>query len=78
MWGHGFEVLQNRANLPRPAVPVPAPTGPSMEIHDREVAIRNHDEARAAPPAGSSTMGAGAGESVESGAQMRWDEDDVM
>jgi len=78
MWGHGYEVLQNRANLPRPAVPVPAPTGASKKVHDRQVEIRKRDEARVVPLAGSSTVGAGAAESVESGAQMRWDEDDVM
>ncbi|OAX35777.1 hypothetical protein K503DRAFT_802544 [Rhizopogon vinicolor AM-OR11-026] len=69
-WGHGYEVLQNRANPPRP------PTN----IHDRQIAIRKRDAARAAPPAGprKATVRAGAGESVESDAQMRWDEDDVM
>ena len=37
-WGRGMEVLQNHANPPRPAMPVPAPTGPLRTTHDRSAA----------------------------------------
>jgi hypothetical protein len=79
-WGRGLEVLQNCANPPRPPVPVPAPTGPSRTIHDRETVIHKLREARdpGGAGAGSSTAGAGTGGLVESEGQAMWDEDDVI
>ena len=79
-WGHGVEVLQNRANPPRPSMPVPAPTGPSRTTHDRETVIRKLDKARdpGGAGAGSSIAGAGTVGLVESEGQAIWDEDDVM
>jgi hypothetical protein len=79
-WGRGIEVLQNRANPPRPRVPVPAPTGPSKTTHDRETVLRELREARdpGGAGAGTSTAGAGTGGLVESEGQAMWDEDDVI
>ncbi|KIL57679.1 hypothetical protein M378DRAFT_87561 [Amanita muscaria Koide BX008] len=79
-WGRGLEVLQNSANPPRPPVPVPAPTGPSRTKHDRKPVIRKLRAARdpGGAVAGSSTAGAGTGESVESEGQAMWDEDDAI
>jgi hypothetical protein len=75
-WGHGTEVLQNRAK-PRPTVP---PMGPSRTTHNRSTAIRKRDEARATDGdgAGNAAAGPGTGEMVESEGQAIWDEDDVM
>jgi hypothetical protein len=64
-WGRGTEVLENRANPPRPSV---LPTKPS-----RTTAIGELEEAR--NPDGA---GAGTGALVESEGQATWDEDDVM
>ena len=78
-WGHGTEVLQNRAK-PRPTMPVPAPMGPSRTTHNRSTAIRKRDAARAADDSGAGNAAAGpaTGELVESEGQAIWDEDDVM
>jgi hypothetical protein len=78
-WGHGTEVLQNRAK-PRPTVPVPAPMGPSKTAHNRSIAIRKREAARAADDGGAGNAAAGpsTGELVESEGQATWDEDDVM
>lgn len=71
-WGRGTEVLQNRANPPRPSVP---PAGPSGTTHDIDAAIGKLGEAQNPDP---SRAGAGPGELVESEGQAMWDEDDVM
>ncbi|KAM6490780.1 hypothetical protein JOM56_013743 [Amanita muscaria] len=83
-WGRGLEVLQNRANPPRPPVTVPAPTGPSRTAHDRETVIRKFRTAwdpgggGGGGGAGSSTAGAGTEGLVESEGQAMWDEDDAI
>jgi len=67
-WGTGVDVLWNKFPPPKP---IPAVAGPSKSVHDREIAIKKRDAARA----GLSTTGQGAlAEQEEAG----WDADDVM
>jgi hypothetical protein len=65
-WGRGTEVLENRANPPRPSVP---PTGPSGTTHDSDAAINKLAEARIPDGAGAGTRGL-----VESEGLAMWDE----
>jgi hypothetical protein len=56
-WGHGTEVLQNRAK-PRPTVP---PMGPSRTTHNRSTTTRKCDAAWAADYDGAENAAAGPG-----------------
>lgn len=67
-------VLANVVTPPQPRVPVPAEAGPSKDVHDRAIAIREREEAKNRAEAGA---GAGAG-LVEPEGPATWDEDDVM
>lgn len=78
-WGHGTELLQNRAKPPRPSVPVTALPGSSRTTHNRNIAIQKRNAARAGGQvAGNTGTGAGAEEMVDLADQAEWDEDDVM
>jgi len=76
-WGHGTEVLPNRANPPCTPVSVPAPTGPSTTIYNRSVAIRKCNGLLMELVLGIPQLGLIQG-LVESEGQAMWDEDDVM
>ena len=77
-WGHGVVVLENCLNLPHPAMPIPAPMGPSRPLHDRASVIQRPDAAQGADQAGPVNVAAGdqPGEVIEDHAT--WDEDDIM
>jgi hypothetical protein len=45
--GYGKEVLQNYTKPPRPPAPVATSVGPSRTAHDRSIAVRKRDAARA-------------------------------
>ena len=75
-WEHGAVVLENRPNLPCPAVPTLAPMGPSRPLHDRVIqkldATQGADQAHPAHVVG----GDQPGEVMEG--QATWDEDDII
>jgi len=75
-WGKNTKVLTNRPDIPRPAVPAPAPMGPTRVTHDRTATINKR--ATAAIPQGAGNAGSTTKGAVESEAQDQWDEDDVM
>lgn len=80
-WGRGAEVLRNRPNLPRPAVPTPAPMEPTRTQHDRSTVIQKRDAARRGDEGGSGNAAArdGPGQMLDSEEdEAGWDEDDVM
>jgi hypothetical protein len=82
LWGYGIEVLQDRPDLPHPAVPAPAEMGPSKTLHDRILAIKKRDEKRdAAQPAAGASAGSVASRDRPGkimADRAKWDEDDVV
>ena len=78
-WGRGLEVLQGRANLPRPPIPTPAPMGPEKVRHHRSIAINKREAAQRADQGGSDAARDRRGEMLDAEEEhAEWDEDDVM
>ena len=75
-WGHGTELLRNRATPPRPSTPVPAPVEAPKTTHDRTIAIAKRQKARAT--SARNAIAGASGEPVESEGKVSWDEDDVI
>ena len=79
--GRGWDVLQNRANLPPPSIPTPAPMGPEKAWHDRSIVIQEREAAQRADKSGRGSAAAGGrrGEMLDSREERtEWDEDNVM
>jgi len=74
-WGKNTKILADRPDIPRPAVPIPAPMGPTRVIHDRTNAIKKR---AATNLQGAGNEGSTVERAVDSAAQGQWDEDDVM
>jgi len=74
-WGKNKSAFTDRANIPRPVVPVEAPSGPPKVPSDRSKTIAKLDKARADQ---GNAQGGASGGPVESVEDETYDEDDIM